>query len=50
MILKITDDNLNELDVREEIARRGNRRHRDILSHDDDPRVLKVVFRRGTIE
>jgi len=36
--------------VRKEIARRGNRHHRDILAHDDDPRVLQVVFRCGTIE
>ena len=36
--------------VRKEIARRGNRHHRDILSHDNDPRVLQVVFRCGNIE
>lgn len=49
---RLFDDMINDSChyVRAEIARRGNRQHRDILSHDDDPRVLKVVFSRGTIE
>lgn len=36
--------------VRKEIARRGSRHHRDILAHDNDPRVLVVVFRCGNVE